>query len=109
MSKINILIVAAFLLSFMVITSVARPDSTLQSKPTEMEKKCETDECLMKTTSEAHLDYIYTQNPPPKPHAVREKKCETDECLIKATSDAHLDYIYTQRSPLKPHGVKVNP
>jgi len=32
----------------------------------EIEKNCETDECLMKTTSDAHLDYIYTQNPPPR-------------------------------------------
>ncbi|KAG7567349.1 Phytosulfokine [Arabidopsis thaliana x Arabidopsis arenosa] len=107
MSKINILIVAALLLSFMVIASVARPDSTLQSKSTEMEKNCETEECLMKTTSDAHLDYIYTQNPPPIPHASKEMetKCETEECLMKTTSDAHLDYIYTQRSPPKRHAL----
>ncbi|KFK32780.1 hypothetical protein AALP_AA6G287600 [Arabis alpina] len=103
MSKTNILIVAALLLSFMVFTSVARPDSTLQSKSTEMEKKCESEECLMKTTSDAHLDYIYTQLSPPKPYALKEmeKKCETEECLMKSTSDAHLDYIYTQASPPK--------
>jgi len=34
MSKINILIVAAVLLSSVVLASVARPDSTLQSKST---------------------------------------------------------------------------
>ncbi|XP_024014171.1 uncharacterized protein LOC18021810 isoform X2 [Eutrema salsugineum] len=107
MSKTNILIVAALLLSFMVITSLARPDSTLQSKST----KCETQECLMKSTSDAHLDYIYTQQSPPKPHALKEmeKKCETEECLMKTTSDAHLDYIYTQPSPAKPHALKANP
>ncbi|ESQ46213.1 hypothetical protein EUTSA_v10000380mg [Eutrema salsugineum] len=106
MSKTNILIVAALLLSFMVITSLARPDSTLQSKST-----CETQECLMKSTSDAHLDYIYTQQSPPKPHALKEmeKKCETEECLMKTTSDAHLDYIYTQPSPAKPHALKANP
>ncbi|KAK7351240.1 hypothetical protein VNO77_10538 [Canavalia gladiata] len=26
------------------------------------------DECLMKKTLEAHVDYIYTQKPPPKSH-----------------------------------------
>ncbi|AEC07379.1 growth factor [Arabidopsis thaliana] len=109
MSKINILIVAAVLLSSVVLASVARPDSTLQSKSTEIEKNCETDECLMKTTSDAHLDYIYTQNPPPRAPKEMETKCETEECLMKTTSDAHLDYIYTQTHPPKPHAFKVNP
>ncbi|KAF3572631.1 hypothetical protein F2Q69_00062790 [Brassica cretica] len=79
----------------------------------ETEKKCETNECLIKSTLDAHLDYIYTQSPPPKLHTVVKKLtkfifnylkeietlCETEECLMKATSSAHLDYIYTQKSP----------
>ncbi|XP_010429227.1 PREDICTED: phytosulfokines-like [Camelina sativa] len=111
MSKINILVVGALLLSFMVIASVARPDSTLQNKSIEMEKKCETEKCLMKSTLDAHLDYIYTQPTPPKPHAANEmeKKCETEDCLMKTTSDAHLDYIYTQTIPSKPQALKSNP
>ncbi|CAA7027840.1 unnamed protein product [Microthlaspi erraticum] len=99
MSKTNILIVAALLLSFMVVSSVARPDSTLQRKSAETEKKCETEECLMKSTSDAHLDYIYTQHSPP---TEMKKKCDTEECLMKTTSDAHLDYIYTQTAPRTP-------
>ncbi|KAF8083358.1 hypothetical protein N665_0778s0011 [Sinapis alba] len=106
MSMCNILIFAVLLLSFMITASVARPDSTLHSKYTETEKKCETNECLMKSTLDAHIDYIYTQSPPPKLHTEIETLCETEECLMKATSNAHLDYIYTQKSPPK-H--KVNP
>ncbi|CAF2114151.1 unnamed protein product [Brassica oleracea var. botrytis] len=102
MSMCNILIFAALLLSFMITASVARPYSTLQSNDTETEKKCETNECLIKSTLDAHLDYIYTQSPPPKLHTVVKEigtLCETEECLMKATSSAHLDYIYTQKSP----------
>ncbi|CAH8362879.1 unnamed protein product [Eruca vesicaria subsp. sativa] len=101
MSKTNIPIAAILLLSFMVITSVARLDSALQRKLTEMETKCETEDCLVKSTSDAHLDYIYTQSPPPKLHEVKvdmKKKCKTEECLMKMKLDAHIDYIYTQKS-----------
>ncbi|EOA26294.1 hypothetical protein CARUB_v10024369mg, partial [Capsella rubella] len=90
MSKINILIVAALLLSFMVIDSVARPDSSLQNKPMEKEMGCEGDECMMETT-----------------HAAKVMGCEGDECMMETTSDAHLDYIYTQASPPKPHAAKM--
>ncbi|XP_023640704.1 uncharacterized protein LOC111831173 [Capsella rubella] len=92
MSKINILIVAALLLSFMVIDSVARPDSSLQNKPMEKEMGCEPWDCNMrKTTSDAHLDYIYTQPFPPKPNAAKEMGCEPWDCnMRKTTSDAHF-------------------
>ncbi|KAJ4890759.1 growth factor [Raphanus sativus] len=108
MSKCNILIFAALLLSFMMTASVARPDRTLQSKDTGTEKNCETNDCLMKSTLDAHLDYIYTQSPPRKLNTVKETEtlCETEECLMETTSNAHLDYIYTQKSPPKP---KANP
>ncbi|CAN7095968.1 unnamed protein product [Brassica rapa subsp. narinosa] len=101
MSMCNILIFAALLLSFMITASVARPYSTLQSKDTETEKKCETNECVMKSTLDAHLDYIYTQSHPKLHTVVKEIEtlCETEECLMKATSNAHVDYIYTQKSP----------
>ncbi|KAH0912809.1 LOW QUALITY PROTEIN: hypothetical protein HID58_036130 [Brassica napus] len=66
---------------FMITASVARPYSTLQSKDT----------CLMKSTLDAHLDYIYTQSHPKLHTAVKEIEtlCETEECLMKATSNAH--------------------
>lgn len=32
----------------------------------EIETLCETEECLMKATSNAHVDYIYTQKSPPQ-------------------------------------------
>ncbi|CAN8283957.1 unnamed protein product [Cochlearia groenlandica] len=70
MSKSNILIVSAILLiNLFVFTSMARPDPTLHSKSTEIKKKCSTEECLMKTMLDAHIDYIYTQPSPTKPIA----------------------------------------
>ncbi|XP_010556484.1 PREDICTED: phytosulfokines-like [Tarenaya hassleriana] len=68
-------IVAALLLSLMAISSAARPDPSFSAQSaakirpegTEGEERCEGDseECLMKRTLAAHLDYIYTQKQPP--------------------------------------------
>ncbi|OMO50939.1 Phytosulfokine [Corchorus capsularis] len=75
MSKLCTLLIAAFLLNFM-LSYAARPEPTLaitQQKEVEAEKvdieeNCDgvgTEECLMRRTLAASLDYIYTQEHKP--------------------------------------------
>ncbi|KAL0733705.1 hypothetical protein Bca4012_009915 [Brassica carinata] len=103
MSKSNIIRFVVLLLSFKITALVALQTRFSRANLREMELKCGIEECLMKSTSDTHLDYIYIMWPPspPKQHGVKEgdEKCETEECLMKTTSDAHLDYINTHKSP----------
>ncbi|OMO70800.1 Phytosulfokine [Corchorus olitorius] len=75
MSKLCTLLIAAFLLNFM-LSYAARPEPTLaitqqkevEGEKVDIEENCEgvgTEECLMRRTLAANLDYIYTQKHKP--------------------------------------------
>ncbi|KAL5788026.1 hypothetical protein ACOSP7_004975 [Xanthoceras sorbifolium] len=80
-SKVSALCIAALLLSFFTLSCTARPQpsfsdvtplNTDQTEDVEAEKlleeKCEgagEEECLMRRTLAAHVDYIYTQKNKP--------------------------------------------
>ncbi|XP_022884320.1 phytosulfokines 3-like [Olea europaea var. sylvestris] len=76
MSKITIVFVIA-LLFFFTLSSDARPDPAVkiqyevgktQTQHVDVEESCKgvgEEECLMRRTLAAHLDYIYTQNHKP--------------------------------------------
>ncbi|GMI82716.1 phytosulfokine 4 precursor [Hibiscus trionum] len=70
MSKLRTLFVAAILLNFMLCYGV-RPDPALpltKHHRVDVDETCEgvgKEECLMRRTLAAHVDYIYTQNHKP--------------------------------------------
>ncbi|GMJ15272.1 phytosulfokine 4 precursor [Hibiscus trionum] len=70
MSKLCTLFIAALVFSFM-LSNAARPDPTFaltQHEGVEADENCQgvaEEECLMRRTLAAHVDYIYTQNHTP--------------------------------------------
>ncbi|KAL7207993.1 hypothetical protein ACSBR1_029864 [Camellia fascicularis] len=80
MTKLTTLLMVALLLSPMLTKATARPrPSTVKTQlrdgeaelidEIDNEESCEgvnKEECLIKRTLVAHIDYIYTQKPPPK-------------------------------------------
>ncbi|CAH8268722.1 unnamed protein product [Arabidopsis lyrata] len=74
MAKTNLLLAATLLLCFIVITSFARPDPNICSHGLEVKRKCDTEECMLKGSMFAHVDYSNPGDKPPKnwgrpPHA----------------------------------------
>ncbi|MBA0747259.1 hypothetical protein Gogos_004187 [Gossypium gossypioides] len=75
MSKLCSLFIAALLFNFM-LSYAARPEPTLfltqhggvEAEKVDADENCEgigKEECLMRRTLAAHVDYIYTQNHKP--------------------------------------------
>ncbi|KAE8660872.1 Phytosulfokine [Hibiscus syriacus] len=66
MFKLCTLFVAALVLNH-VVCYAARPHPTLpliqhQGEKVDVDDSCEEEECLIRRTLAAHVDYIYTQN-----------------------------------------------
>ncbi|XP_022768624.1 phytosulfokines-like [Durio zibethinus] len=75
MSKLSTFFIAALLLNFM-LSYAARPEPALpltqhkgfEAEKVDVDENCEgvgKDECLMRRTLAAHVDYIYTQHHKP--------------------------------------------
>ncbi|XP_021284857.1 phytosulfokines [Herrania umbratica] len=75
MSNLRTLFIAALLINFM-LSYAARPEPALplthheevEAEKVEIDENCEgagKEECLMRRTLAAHVDYIYTQNHKP--------------------------------------------
>ncbi|GMP80757.1 hypothetical protein CsSME_00035748 [Camellia sinensis var. sinensis] len=71
MTKLTTLLMVALLLSPMLTKATARlrPSTEKTQLRIDNEESCEgvnKEECLIKRTLVAHIDYIYTQKPPPQ-------------------------------------------
>ncbi|XWS25490.1 hypothetical protein CRYUN_Cryun27aG0072400 [Craigia yunnanensis] len=75
MPKLSTLFIAAFLLNF-VLSYAARPEPAfpltqheeVEAEKVDIDENCEgvgKEDCLMRRTLAAHVDYIYTQNHKP--------------------------------------------